>query len=573
MAGWWNVLQRCRSAPVRSLATLTLVVSATTVSAPVATAQVPRVHVVRSVGDAEDARPGDGSCAAGHGHCTLRAAITEANASAGADRIHFRVPGDGRHTIRPRSPFRPLSDLSGPTTIDGFTQPGSQRWFGNDYLSPILKIEVAGPGASVRSTFDGLRIRSGSNVVRGLALYAFRAQVLIEGPAATDNHVLGNHLGLDAAWNGSEQANQHRETVTTPGAGGVIIRAGATGNVIGRRGQGEGNLVSGNGHHGVSIHGEGTDGNVVRSNTIGLAWRGEGRRANQGHGVVIASGASDNIVGGPGRDDGEDLREGNTISGNRRSGVFVAHGPGTTGNQVVHNVIGGSPTTRPGSGTRNGAWGVHLQNDVTANTVADNVIVNSGEGGVLLGGGVSANRVTGNDIGVYGFESELYGQPVGVRLAGSAADNVVATNVVAGSGGAGIENDESSHGNTFSRNSIDANGGLGIDLAPVGAENPPLTEPGGAGANDGVGAPVLDAPAVRTVTGRSCTGCLVELFATDTVAGVPGQGRTGLGSATVVGGRFSIALPAGPAVVVTATATAPSGSTSEFSRGVAVPEL
>ena len=43
------------------------------------------VFVVNSVSDLVDAEPGDGICVTSAGSCTLRAAIQEANASAGAD--------------------------------------------------------------------------------------------------------------------------------------------------------------------------------------------------------------------------------------------------------------------------------------------------------------------------------------------------------------------------------------------------------------------------------------------------------------------------------------------------------
>ena len=48
---------------------------------------------VGSLADAGDAVPGDGACDTGGGQCTLRAAIEEANALAGADDINFSVAG------------------------------------------------------------------------------------------------------------------------------------------------------------------------------------------------------------------------------------------------------------------------------------------------------------------------------------------------------------------------------------------------------------------------------------------------------------------------------------------------
>src|SRR5436190_21358519 len=57
-------------------------------------APFPEIFVVNSTGDGDDAFPGDGQCetAVGNGVCTLRAAIEEANAHAGADGIFFSIP-------------------------------------------------------------------------------------------------------------------------------------------------------------------------------------------------------------------------------------------------------------------------------------------------------------------------------------------------------------------------------------------------------------------------------------------------------------------------------------------------
>ena len=44
--------------------------------------------VVNTTADTQDAAPGNGVCADGGGMCSLRAAITEANALAGADIDH-----------------------------------------------------------------------------------------------------------------------------------------------------------------------------------------------------------------------------------------------------------------------------------------------------------------------------------------------------------------------------------------------------------------------------------------------------------------------------------------------------
>ena len=61
----------------------------------------------------------DGTCDA---DCSLREAITAANANAGTDTIAFAIPGGGPHTISPTSALPTITD---PVIIGGFTQPGS----------------------------------------------------------------------------------------------------------------------------------------------------------------------------------------------------------------------------------------------------------------------------------------------------------------------------------------------------------------------------------------------------------------------------------------------------------------
>src|SRR2546421_6391342 len=91
-----------------------------------AQASFPEIFVVNSTGDGDDAFPGDGQCetAVGNGVCTLRAAIEEANAHAGADGIGFSIPTSepycnattGACTIYP---FKALPGISDSVNITG----------------------------------------------------------------------------------------------------------------------------------------------------------------------------------------------------------------------------------------------------------------------------------------------------------------------------------------------------------------------------------------------------------------------------------------------------------------------
>ena len=73
----------------------------------------------------------------------MRAAIQQANATAGADAINFNVPGTRVKTINVGATgFGTLPTITDPVTINGYTQPGSSpntKAVGND---AVLKIEL-----------------------------------------------------------------------------------------------------------------------------------------------------------------------------------------------------------------------------------------------------------------------------------------------------------------------------------------------------------------------------------------------------------------------------------------------
>src|SRR5437762_1056803 len=81
------------------------------------TAFAATTFTVNSVGDSSDNNLADGVCSDGSGNCTLRAAIEQANATAGTDTINFSI-GTGTKTIVLTSDLPILTD---PVIIDGTT--------------------------------------------------------------------------------------------------------------------------------------------------------------------------------------------------------------------------------------------------------------------------------------------------------------------------------------------------------------------------------------------------------------------------------------------------------------------
>ena len=110
-------------------------------------ASAPAATVV--VNDAGDLLHSPGCATTGAGTCTLRDAITFANANPGADVIHLTFLAPECTTISPTSLIPSLDDAAG-VTIDGYTQPGA---------SPNTL--ARGDNAAMLIEIDGFQIPSG----------------------------------------------------------------------------------------------------------------------------------------------------------------------------------------------------------------------------------------------------------------------------------------------------------------------------------------------------------------------------------------------------------------------------
>ncbi|HEX2061290.1 MAG TPA: CSLREA domain-containing protein, partial [Thermoanaerobaculia bacterium] len=147
--------------------------------------------VVNSAADTSDAAPGDATCDTGTGACTLRAAIEEANANAGADAIHFAI-GTGAQTIAFPGALPPITEA---VTIDGTTQPGYAGM-------PLITLDGA-------MASDGLRITGNGSIVRALALTQFLEGISIDGGSnnvITGNAIYGNASHGIAVYEGSNSS-------------------------------------------------------------------------------------------------------------------------------------------------------------------------------------------------------------------------------------------------------------------------------------------------------------------------------------------------------------------------------
>jgi hypothetical protein len=336
---------------------------------------------------------------------SLRQAILDSNAAVGAtNTIDFDIPGPGVQTIFPLSD---LPAISGPVLIDGFSQPGYAGTplieLNGDQSSSFSYGYGYGPG-----TLDGLTITGSGVTVRGLDIDSFEeAGIELTGPGATGDWIYGNYLGTDPTG-----------TLAEPNTFGVEIDGGASDNLIGTNGDGvndaaEQNLISGNKSSAVVISGQGTDGNVVAGNLIGASITGDVALANANYSyydagqsifgaVLIVGGASDNRIGTDGISV-DAAGQGNVISGNGFGQTWGVQLDGSSDNVVAGNDIGTDVT---GSiPLPNGAGGIGIFEGSTDNTiggttaVSGNLITNNGGPGVEVSGYASVgNQITANTI-------------------------------------------------------------------------------------------------------------------------------------------------------------------------------
>jgi len=204
--------------------------------------------------DRADLNVGDGVCDGlfGQGnHCTLRAAIEEANASPGKDRINFNIGGDtGVKTI---AMIEGLPEITDSVVIDGYSQPGAEPnslLFGND---AVLKIEISGSGAG---PVDGLLIRSDNVEVRGLVINRFFFDGIDIKGGRTGKKIEGNYIGTDASG------------TLDRGNGGSGVLLASSGNFLGGNDADAPNLIAFNGRDGVQVTEGGNPGSRILRNSI-----------------------------------------------------------------------------------------------------------------------------------------------------------------------------------------------------------------------------------------------------------------------------------------------------------------
>jgi hypothetical protein len=546
------------------------------------------------------------------------------------DTIDFAIPttdsgynydSPGAFTIQPRSA---LPSIINPVLLNGYSQTGASL---NKLLGPcalgstdstlnpqnygdnaVLKIELDGANAG---TSPGLVLNASNITVQGLVINRFAAVGVVLDGVGSDL-IQGNFLGTDVSG-----------TVALPNTSdGVDIIDGASNNTIGGVTAAARNIISGNVGNGVYI--QGGSGNVVQGNFIGTDVTGMASRGNTASGVSISGGSNNSVGGTDTNTPGAPLTSaGNLISGNATVGVAITG----SGNFVQGNYIG---TNATGTHAVPNQHGIGLFFGATSNYIGTTGLTDYGDGNLVSGNrldgiyiigfyGVSdQNVVAGNYIGTDATGT----QPLGNGAAGVGIGWTAQTNQIGGLGllsttlpntiafnglsGVWIISDgtygDNTTGNSIRDNSIHDNSGLGIDLGgdydPVA--NAPVPGPDGVTLNDSEGHsapnnpnnfqdfPVL-ASAVSSGSSTVVAGTFSEAAEKNTTLTLDfyanaapdpsgyGQGQTYLGSTQVTtdgsgNASISVNLQTGNLANewLTATATAPDGSTSEFSANLPI---
>ena len=217
--------------------------------------------------------------------------------------------------------------------------------------------------------------------------------------SAGSTTICGNNIGVDISG-----TSDFGNTVN-----GILIESGNNTSItIGVPDGGRstlGNVISGNNQSGIRI--EDADNHIIAGNLIGTNGGGDGAIPNEQYGILVNNSA--NIRIGTDGNGTTDNLEGNTISGNKFSGIELSN-PGTINAVVAGNRIG---TWHNGYlALPNNQYGIHLVGDPAGTRIGSN------------GDGVSdyyeRNLVSGNS---------LYGIQVQSALATSITGNFIGTDI------------------------------------------------------------------------------------------------------------------------------------------------
>ncbi|MBP7475842.1 MAG: hypothetical protein KA810_11340, partial [Pyrinomonadaceae bacterium] len=336
---------------------------------------------------------------------------------------------------------------------DSFAMGGIVR--GGNALSGVLVkisgVKIGGIGAAVGNSI-------GANVGSG---------ILIEGPAAEGNEVLGNFIGAIRNAQGAILAGGN-------GGDGIKVSGASVGTKIGGIVGGAGNTILNNAGNGVLVE---TDPGaprlsgpsmptLIEGNNIGLALNPLGGAFRQGNSLAgLRINQTSNVRVG-----GEVTGAGNSIGENGGSGIEIV-GEQSADNIMMGNMIGMLKSLVGIIQGGNGGDGVRLVGTGTGNRIggsvvgAGNTIIDNGGSGILVESGSGVPRLAGT-----GQQTVIEGNKIGVAqdtfaMGGILSSGNALSGVLVKVGGVKIGGTSAGAGN-----SIGANVGSGIQIEGSAAE-------------------------------------------------------------------------------------------------------
>lgn len=287
---------------------------------------------------------------------SLRAAISNANATVVQDSISFNISGTGPFTITPATA---LPTITNSVVIDGYTQPGASQNTLTNGDNAVIEIVLTG-------TFGFLSLDTSNSTVRGLSINTITTSA---APSPKGGHIIqGNFIGVDPSGTNSLGATGGGVGVNCPN-----LQIGGT-TPASR------NLISGHGTTGIEMAGDFAKGTVIQGNYIGTDKTGTKSIPNTDRAVVCNSFSQNNTIGGT------TIGARNIISGNNNRGVILDG----TNNVAQGNYIGVDVTGINPLGNGNSGVEIVGSNNVCGGTAggAGNVIAYNGISGTPFTNGV-----------------------------------------------------------------------------------------------------------------------------------------------------------------------------------------
>ncbi len=362
-------------------------------------------------------------------------AIGEFNARAvqiQADRVrlignHFGLSADGT-TPMPVGGTLVWVD-AGDDAVIGGTTPGEGNVFVGAPGSIALLIQDGGPAVVFGNEFGRTGLLAAERIGTAIQIDGGSSDIVIGGTAPGEANTIVDTTGDAIIITG---AGSSRNTVegnliglqqdgTTPGViggSGISVRQPAVTTTL------SSNTIANTAGHGIEI--DGADDVVVTGQRIGLD-AGAGAHPVSGHGVLVRSGASAVVIGGPGPLDG------NLIRDVGQDGVAVVDAA-TDGVVVLGNSIRGS-----------GGLGIDLGDDgVTPNDAGDadtgpNTLLNTPQPIRAIHDGGTTTLDVDLDLVAGDARLEVFANPTGLDPSGSGEGDVLLAAVTVSHTGAGVE--------------------------------------------------------------------------------------------------------------------------------------